>query len=244
MNLPRLLSDLHGFSEVQTVDEIEALCRQHARAMGFDHFIYALRVPSRFSEARVVVVNGYPEPWLSHYWEAAHQAVDPVVAHCTQRVVPVQWHDLEATSSPAAQRMMNEAADFGLRDGLSMPVHSPQGELGILSFALNHHDKAAREVTQQALPVVQLMAAYVHEATRRVFSLSNTDAVPLSARETECLRWVADGKTSGEIAQLLTMSERTVNFHLNNAMIKLDVSNRQHAVAKAVLRGLVNPHPF
>ena len=40
------------------------------------------------------------------------------------------------------------------------------------------------------------------------------------------------------------MAESTANFHLRNAMLKLDVSNRQHAVAKAALQGLIHPRPF
>lgn len=140
---------------------------------------------------------------------------------------------------------MHEAGDFGMKDGISMPIHSPHGELGILSFAINRKGKPAKEITLHAYPYVQLMAGYVHEAVRRVFQLPNpTNRAPLTLRESECLRWAADGKTTWEMAQLLSLSEATINFHLNNAMIKLDVSNRQHAIAKAILQGLINPHPF
>ncbi len=127
-----------------------------------------------------------------------------------------------------------------------MPVHSPQGEMGILSFTLNNsNQKSNREITQEALPYVQLLASHVHEAVRRVLALVNPDGrEPLTIREQECLRWAADGKTSWEISQLLGISERTVNFHLNNSMIKMDVCNRQLAIARAILQGLINPHPF
>jgi len=63
----------------------------------------------------------------------------------------------------------------------------------------------------------------------------------LTTRETECLRWIANGKTSSEIAILLSIAESTVNFHLKNTFGKLNASNRSHAVAKAVALGLVKP---
>jgi len=61
----------------------------------------------------------------------------------------------------------------------------------------------------------------------------------LSARELECLRWASVGKTGGETAQILGVSERTVNFHLGNAFAKLNVNNKQAAVAQAILQGLL-----
>ncbi|VCU68165.1 Transcriptional activator protein LuxR [Pigmentiphaga humi] len=61
----------------------------------------------------------------------------------------------------------------------------------------------------------------------------------LSAREAECLRWASVGKTSWETAHIIGVSERTVNFHLGNAFAKLNVNNKQAAVAQAILQGLL-----
>lgn len=243
MDLHDFYDGLQRFATAGSLEELAELCRGHSERLGFEAFIYVLRLPTRFAEARVIAIKGYPEPWLERYWEVGHYHHDPVVAHCTQHIVPVIWHELKPSAD--AQRVMDEASEFGLRYGVSMPVHSPQGDLGILSLALDRRLVAAREITLRAVPYVQMLAAYLHEAVRRVAAESGeTTTAVLTDREKECMRWVADGKTSWEISQLLRMSERTVNFHLNNAMIKLDVRNRQHAIARAVLRGLINPHPF
>lgn len=61
----------------------------------------------------------------------------------------------------------------------------------------------------------------------------------LSARELECLRWAAVGKTSWETALILGVSERTVNFHFSNVFGKLKVNNKQAAIAQAIFRGLL-----
>jgi len=63
----------------------------------------------------------------------------------------------------------------------------------------------------------------------------------LTAREKQCLYWIANGKTSSEIAMLLAIAESTVNFHLKNTFVKLNASNRSHVVAKAVALGIVEP---
>ncbi|MCM5679129.1 helix-turn-helix transcriptional regulator [Schlegelella sp. S2-27] len=63
--------------------------------------------------------------------------------------------------------------------------------------------------------------------------------VKLSEREVEVLRWTADGKTSNDVADILGISERTVNFHINNAMIKLGASNKTAAAVRAAVLGLL-----
>ena len=62
----------------------------------------------------------------------------------------------------------------------------------------------------------------------------------LSLREHTCLHWAALGKPSREIAQLLGISERTINFHLQNACRKLSARNRRVAVVTAMSMGLLD----
>lgn len=64
-------------------------------------------------------------------------------------------------------------------------------------------------------------------------------AKPLTPRERDVLTWAARGKTSAEIGMILNLSERTINFHCDNAMRRLDVINRTQAVAKAVATGVI-----
>ena len=63
--------------------------------------------------------------------------------------------------------------------------------------------------------------------------------VKLSDREITVLRWTADGKTSGEISELLGIAERTVNFHINNAVAKLGTTNKLAAAIKATVLGML-----
>ncbi len=62
----------------------------------------------------------------------------------------------------------------------------------------------------------------------------------LSKREIEVLSWIKEGKTSWEIARILLISERTVNFHVRNVIKKLDAKNRTHALAIAVAERLID----
>ncbi len=64
--------------------------------------------------------------------------------------------------------------------------------------------------------------------------------VPLSKREKEVLNWLKKGKSSWDIAAILKITERTVNFHVNNIMQKLNAVSRTQAVAVAIENNLLN----
>jgi len=65
--------------------------------------------------------------------------------------------------------------------------------------------------------------------------------IELNDREVEALTWVARGKTSMEIAQILGLTKRTVDFHIDNARAKLGAATRTEAVIKATTGRLIEP---
>jgi DNA-binding CsgD family transcriptional regulator len=69
--------------------------------------------------------------------------------------------------------------------------------------------------------------------------LKRPERNPLSAREAEVLRLVADGLTDAQAAQRLYLSPRTVGQHLRSVYKKLGVPSRAAAARRAVERGLI-----
>ena len=63
----------------------------------------------------------------------------------------------------------------------------------------------------------------------------------LSDRELEVMTWAARGKFSSDISGILGISERTVNFHMDNAMKKMRVGTRIQAAVKCVMLGIIQP---
>jgi DNA-binding CsgD family transcriptional regulator len=61
----------------------------------------------------------------------------------------------------------------------------------------------------------------------------------LTSKERQCLQWCKEGKTNWEIGVILSISEKTVEFHLSKAMRKLGAGNRMSAVIIGIKRGLI-----
>ena len=79
----------------------------------------------------------------------------------------------------------------------------------------------------------------------RLAGVARTEIRPkfpdLNDREKETLTWVARGRTSTQIAEMLGLAKRTVDFHLDNARIKLGAATRTEAAVKAAFGRLINP---
>ncbi|WP_244470376.1 response regulator transcription factor [Microvirga vignae] len=86
----------------------------------------------------------------------------------------------------------------------------------------------------------EILGAVIENRLRRRHGrLGPESDIHLTDREREVLTWVGRGKTSSEIAIILGIRERTVNFHCDQAMKRLDVINRTQAVAKAIAHRLI-----
>ena len=81
--------------------------------------------------------------------------------------------------------------------------------------------------------------------TARLAGIARTGLWPklseLNDREVEVLTWVARGKTSAEIAQIIGLTKRTIDFHIDNARAKLGAATRTEAVIKAASGRLIEP---
>lgn len=196
---------------------------------------------STFSE-ELVQSTTFPDDWRRHYGAENFHSVDPMYRISRSSVSPVLWSDVRKieTLSRGAKRVMFESHDFGLSDGLSIPIHAAGGGFALVSAVSRDSERAFEGAVREYRHTLHLMALYLHAAvqSKKGGDSPRESEIVLTPRETECLKWTAQGKSSWEISTILAIAERTVNFHLANAMRKLGVYNKAHAVARAFFLGL------
>jgi DNA-binding NarL/FixJ family response regulator len=86
-----------------------------------------------------------------------------------------------------------------------------------------------------------LIAIIRHRLNNAASGRASPDEYALSERELEAMTWAARGKSSADIATILGISERTVNFHMDNVIRKVGVATRIQAAVKCVMLGLIKP---
>lgn len=235
-------------SDYQTDDggsQIHARMGDMVDELGLDYYSFlVLRPPkSRPFDITDTFHTSYPDAWINRYMALRYFEVDPVATLSLETIRPFYWGQgrfLRAFKKP--QRLVfDEAKEFRISYGLSIPVRGTDGELSV--FTVVSSDKRhLRDVTSGAHSRIFAAAFDTHDRVMRDMDDRQEDpdrAVALSIRERECLAWTLEGKTAGEIATILSLSVSTVNHHASSASHKLGSLNKHHAAVKALRNGLI-----
>ncbi|MER9249963.1 LuxR family transcriptional regulator [Mesorhizobium sp. M0590] len=184
------------------------------------------------------VLLNYPDEWQERYFKMGYDRIDPIIKTSRKRAGAFRWSDVynDASTTEYERRVFDEAATFGLRSGISVPLHGPHGSFAIMSFA----QPWDREFQNRTVTYLQLAAFHFHLRVAKFQNSSGVGKAPkLSLRERECILWAARGKSSWEIGKILGISLNTVNFHIKNVLQKLDAGSRMVAAMKAVDFGII-----
>ncbi|MBI5468312.1 MAG: LuxR family transcriptional regulator [Deltaproteobacteria bacterium] len=189
------------------------------------------------SEGRILkAVNlSYPEEWLTMYADGGFAGKDPVLLYNQDSPRPFFWSDsLRVYSDKEHRGLMNDAAEFGLRYGVSSGVKSPEkGVASIFSFSGERNSFRERH-----LKLLDMVTPHVHQALLRLIGGPLNPSHGLSARELEVLGLMKRGVSYREVSISLNISLRTVKYHVRNIKDKLYAVNKAHAIAIAAGIGL------
>ena len=183
-----------------------------------------------------LLLSTYPLGWLERYCQN-YLYIDPVMRRIQSKQASFLWAEAASKDlEPAARTMFGEAAEFGLKDGFTVPMVTLDGALAAVSLA-----GPAAEIPPEGRGMISLISAF---AIGRAIELCNRGSrrklINLTEREVECLKWAADGKSEWEIGTILGVSEHTVDRHMANARRKLGARTRTQAIATAMRLGLIS----
>jgi DNA-binding CsgD family transcriptional regulator len=122
---------------------------------------------------------------------------------------------------------------------MTFPLPSRHGEQAIFGIMTVAEGSDWQAKKSQIMQEVRILGEYLHSHVLRINGNDANGQILVSARELDCLKWTAAGKTAWEASVILGISERTVRFHLNAAREKLDCTTTTQAVAKAITQHLI-----
>ena len=135
-----------------------------------------------------------------------------------------------AWRSPQATRWLDSAFGPGGARESAAWLQSTRGSGEISTLMPDQSSLVAKHMGASGISESMLLLRLV---TANSLTSSRSPEVPLTPRETEVLSWLAKGKTNRDIADILGMSHRTVNKHLEHIFEKLGVETRSAATAIA-----------
>lgn len=239
-----LMEFIEAVQKTSDVDSLETVIVDWGRRLGF-RLIAFTSLTTMEGGGPPLFLGSFPEAWMSRYREQGYVSVDPIVRRGLQSVLPFSWETAtdQVSLVAANAKVIEEAAEFGLCRGFSVPVHGPEDRFSLLTAASDDLDHGFGRLVELSGDSLQIGAVYLHNRVGQILGARNEGQAPplpqLSQRERECLHWTSCGKTAAEIATILGIAEATVIYHFENSKKKLNARSKAHAVAKALALGLL-----
>lgn len=255
--MPTLDDYLAAIEACVTVEEVRARVHEIARAHGFEGFSFVdVGDPSR--DLPFFITTTDPR-WDEDYRSNNFVQVDPILPFVRRSNVPFLWNDIppperRGKRKPGGQKVMEASRDHGFQNGLVIPIHMTDriGRISSASCVFFWKDEAgslprALAPRKHDLHILMLYCAQkiidiTDKENKRAKRLGGHggEVGGLKDRERDVLSWAARGKTMAETADILGLSESTVEEYVRSSLRKLDAVTKAQAVAKAIYAGLID----
>lgn len=235
----RMRDEGSEIAALETQFDIVRYMRRKCEEFGLRYFI-AFTLPGFEAEklSAYSIVSNWPQEFLSRYDANRMVRRSAGIRKLRLTTVPFSYDMLEWIGEAAAEEDFGNFADVvnahGIRVGHFFPVHDALGNRGAIVWS-----GEKQELPLDDRLMLQMISIHLFNRLAEIGAAWKSGQVVLTEREVQCLSWTAAGKTSLEIAEILGLSEHTVNHYLNQVTRKLEAVNRTQAVVKAIRRGLI-----
>ncbi len=236
-----LLETIHRSLSCNTEQDFIDLFPKIQEMFPFD---FAIAFLVSRDDGRIMPVDGvdisFPAEFFEEYHDKGYLHSDLLIREslATRGVQywPDAWERLDQKKG-----IISLCTDCGMEEGC---IHGSRAvfrtkhdSIFCFSGSSIRHDDASTVMLELLIPHLHLALSDICGNRRPCPHMNSID---LSVREKEVLNWLKHGKSSWDISVILGISESTVNYHVYNVMLKLDVVNRPQAVAAAVRLGLID----
>ena len=244
-----LLKQLGSIAAATCIDQAWDIATAHFAALGFARCNYGF---TRFRHLKTIgdpddalFLSSCDSDYARHYFDIGAYARSPMFRWAEQNTGLCTWkwvHDAYSAGRLAADEMETVRGNLaaGIKAGISVSFPDAsvraKGALGLIADpGLSIED--VEEIFAERQDEIAAVANMMHLRIVQLPQLSRARA--LSPRQREALEWVADGKTTQDVALLMGVSAAMVEKHLRLARDALAVETTAHAVAKGALLNMI-----
>jgi len=221
----------------EALGELESLASRALADLGFNSFMLSHHAAHGIREL-FGPCNRY---FMHRYRTERMDLVDPVARAVDTSWLPVAWdfRDYVRSDERRCAELFEQSAEVGYERGISAPINGPHGRHMVLAGIYGGGSASLRASERRLGHMLMILGVHVARAHHRLTARLACLGPALTARERECLTWSSKGKTAWEVSRIIGVAERTVNFHLQNAMAKLEAPSKHQAYLRAADLNLI-----
>jgi DNA-binding CsgD family transcriptional regulator len=240
--LREVMSFADGLFETATPAEASRVFFRNAERAGATYLqtrVYR-RPATRLTPQSHWQAGGFVERIAPPSW-AGSAAFDYVCFECNPLLEPIRegrtryrFGDFAPHGARAFGAYWDALGEAGIGEALCATAYGRGDRIASLHLGFGSPDIPPAEAE-----AAQVAGLLLTEYLMSLAEPGGESQVRLSARELDCLAFVAEGKTDWEISVILGLSEATARFHVDNARRKLGAVTRAHAVARLLRLRLI-----
>jgi LuxR family transcriptional regulator, quorum-sensing system regulator CviR len=238
-----LLSIFERSTEVQDPDAFLALINNDVQAVMHQEIMVCGvgGMSPNGNYAHKILQHNYPDQYFNELATPEGRVDSPMMRRWRSTLAPVIFQS-GRDDAEYPQEWVKIFNKYDLRNTAAHGVLDVQRNFATYFI----FSRIPREIGEREIYLLKMLTPHLHLALVRALVtvpeftwLTGAPHEALSERQKEILHWIDEGKTNWEIAQILGMTEKNVKYHIEQIFLKLKVTSRNKAVAKAMLLGIL-----
>ena len=211
-------------------ESVGGMISPFAERFGLRHVLYTRLPLPKERLGPHTLYDTWPRDFWRTYESRRYYRDDPIADQAFRTTEPYLWSEvpIDHDRMPRARQVMGDASTAGLTVGMCIPIHDAWGFQAVITMAGSDMDLPPR--ARSALGVLSLIAFGVMDRNARPLAATK----PLSGRERELLMQLGLGRTMGQAADRMRISDSTAATLMNRARQKLGTLNATHTVVEAL----------
>ncbi len=180
----------------------------------------------------------WDENWGRRYLNKQYFRFDDCLRFLNDAKNIFSWEDVKNSSASTVygRKIMNEAGDYGQKHGLIVPIRSFDGRMSLVTLMGENVDDSP-----DANTAIEIASLFFSETGVRLSPARPRDKrdLNLTPRQLEILKWIAIGKRNQDVADILSITKKTVERHLEDARRRFNVLTTNQLLVECVKQGIL-----
>ncbi len=233
----------------RTVEQLGECLKEKLKTDGITSFVFTCYYRNGRENNRLVEYAYMSESyrlWHNHYHEQDYDSIDTTNAQALLDNLPQLWtieEQIANAKTKREQKMRLDSLEFGADCGLCIPIYRGGNEHAVFLVSQMQGEAGLRNWQEKQYDFLTIGHVYYHYLRKQLLKEQSDNAVSgpqINSRQKQCFKLIDQSHTVEDIAKVLNITERTVNYHIQKTNKLFSSKNKYVTLARIKELGLID----